>query len=258
MSIFSSFPHRLVRCTALSKSSCQYFKHRNKYQNSRSEREASLVQRGLLFKPELRFEQALGRFCRMYATKEEFWDENTLSQWLSERGIDTSQYGSAEGSKTVGNLLQEVRQGESCLVTTKEGTPLRRVAIVSVNITNDSGKSLFEAKQILPGGRVRERNLLLSEKMLPDEDPFDAAIRGIREELGSILPDNPVINIIKDTYSMSTEQHASTSYPGLCTEYVCHKVAATVDALPQHENFVTEEARPDGVLLSSWEWRTHI
>lgn len=259
MSSFFSLPHRLARCTTLSRSSCQFFQFRKQStQIDRFKRKAPLVKRAVGFKADFPLQQALRRYCRMCAATEDFGDEDSLSQWLSERGIDTLQYGSAEGSKTIGNLLQEVRQGESCLVTTEEGTPLRRVAIVSVNITNDNGESLVEAKQILPGGRVRERNLLLSEKMLPDEDPFDAAIRGIREELGSILPENPEITILKNTYSTSMEQHASTSYPGLCTEYICHKVDAHVDDLPQHENFTTEEMRPDGVLLSSWEWRVYF
>jgi len=180
--------------------------------------------------------------------------EQDLSIWLEERGVCVEDYG-VGGSKSVKSLLHEITEGESSLVTTTKGKPLRHVAIISVNIKNSKGQSLYEAKQKLPNGGVRERNILLSEKVFPGEGWVEATERGIREELGSILPPNPSINILKDTYHMSKEQSTSQSYPGLSTLYVCHKVQASVAGLPD-SNFVTEEQRPDGVLRSYWEWRS--
>lgn len=177
-----------------------------------------------------------------------------LQTWLEDRGIDTTLFGSVNGSKTLQCLLREVIEGESLLKTTKDGKPLRLVSIISVNIKNRRGQSLYETRQCLPGGGVRERNLLLSEKLMPNESWKDASRRGILEELGSILPENPEIDVLDDTYSKSKENSTSSSYPGLCTEYVCHKVEARVAGLPEAD-FVTEEKRPDGILLSSWAWR---
>ena len=177
-----------------------------------------------------------------------------LKDWLQERGINTQLFGTVNGSKTLQCLLHEVVEGESVLQTTEDGTPLRMVSIISVNIKNKQGQSLYETRQRLPGGGVRERNLLLSEKLLPNESWKAATKRGIKEELGSILPENPDIYVLDDTYSKSTERSTSSSYPGLCTEYVCHKVEARVSGLPETD-FTTEENRPDGILLSSWAWR---
>ena len=177
-----------------------------------------------------------------------------LDAWLQERGIKTELFGTVHGSKTLQCLLHEVAEGESLLETTIYGEPLRMVSIISVNIKNKRGQSLYETRQRLPGGGVRERNLLLSEKLLPNESWKDATRRGIMEELGSILPENPDIDVLDDTYSKNTEKSTSSSYPGLCTEYVCHKVEARVSGLPETD-FMTEENRPDGVLLSSWAWR---
>jgi hypothetical protein len=180
--------------------------------------------------------------------------QEDLDAWLQERGVDTELFGTVNGSKTLTCLLHEVAEGESVLETTEDGKPLRMVSIISVNIKNKQGQSLYEAKQRLPGGGVRERNLFLSEKLLPNESWKAATRRGIVEELGSILPENPDIYVLDDTYSTSTERSTSSSYPGLCTEYVCHKVEARVSGLPETD-FMTEENRPDGVLLSSWAWR---
>jgi hypothetical protein len=180
--------------------------------------------------------------------------EEDLKDWLQERGINTQLFGTVNGSKTLRCLLHEVAEGESVLQTTEDGTPLRMVSIISVNIKNKQGQSLYETRQRLPGGGVRERNLLLSEKLLPNESWKAATRRGIMEELGSILPENPDIYVLDETYSKSTERSTSSSYPGLCTEYVCHKVEARVSGLPETD-FTTEENRPDGILLSSWAWR---
>lgn len=180
--------------------------------------------------------------------------EADLSTWLEQKGIDVSSYG--EGPyKSVGSLLAEVQEGESVLVETSEGSALRRVSIISVNIKNKEGRSLYEAKQRLPNGGLRERNILLAEKLLPNETWEQATARGIKEELGSILPENPVIRLMRETYVKSQEISMSHSYPGLPTEYICHSVEAKVEGLPD-SGFWTEEVRPDGILRTSWEWRT--
>ena len=180
--------------------------------------------------------------------------EDELKVWLQERGIDTAGFGSISGTKSLRCLHKEICDGESVLITAEDGSPLRMVAVISVNITNRKGLSLYEARQRLPSGAVRERNLLLSEKLLPQETWIEAGRRGILEELGSVLPSPPEIDILLDTYSMSTEKSMSGSYPGLFTEYTCHKVHANVKGLPE-DNFTTEEQRPDGVLVSEWSWR---
>jgi len=46
---------------------------------------------------------------------------------------------------------------------------------------------LVEAAQQLPDGRVRQRGLVVSEKMIGEEIWREAAQRAVSEELGSVL-----------------------------------------------------------------------
>ena len=63
----------------------------------------------------------------------------------------------------------------------------------------------------------------VSEKIKPDEDPKDAMIRGMREELG-------IEGEISLTETGADEQLLSSpSYPGLQSQYICHKFEATLN-----------------------------
>ena len=179
--------------------------------------------------------------------------EDELRAYLTAHGIDTTAWGGQASSKSLRSLLNEILLGETFLHCV-DGEPLRRVSIISVNIKNEQGLSLYEAEQRLPNGVKRRRNLLLSEKILPDESWWAASRRGIQEELGSVLDAESRIEVLDDTLEVSTETRTSGSYPGLKTEYRCHKVEARVSGLPAGD-FETSEKRGDGTLLSSWQWR---
>ena len=73
---------------------------------------------------------------------------------------------------------------------------------------------LHEKEQIFPDGRRRERNIPLSEKLLPGEDPVAAARRGIAEELGSKAIADSAIEV-QGEYTTSVERSLSPSYPGV-------------------------------------------
>jgi hypothetical protein len=47
--------------------------------------------------------------------------------------------------------------------------------------------------QVLPNGSRRTRGLPLSEKLLPGERWQEAVVRGIVEELGPVLPEDPQV-----------------------------------------------------------------
>ena len=53
---------------------------------------------------------------------------------------------------------------------------------------------------MLPSGAVRRRCLALSEKLMGGEAWQDGVERAIREELGSILPLEPEIQILADEH----------------------------------------------------------
>lgn len=176
-----------------------------------------------------------------------------LSAWLNSVGIPTDSYG-VGASKPLDLLLNEVEEGESVLTVDDKGSPLRLVGVMNVIIKNNKQQTLYEARQVLPTGSTRTRNLPLAEKLLPNERWQDAAVRAVREELGPILGDAPRIDIKHETYKESIEYKESQSYPGLLSRYTCHRVEASVEGLPE-EDFNTTEERSDGTLIHCWEWK---
>ena len=87
---------------------------------------------------------------------------------------------------------------------------------------------LHEVAQTFSDGRVRERRIPLSEKILPQESAVQAAHRGICEELGAILLPDPNISVQADSLSVTTSIEESISYPGLQTQ-VCLCLRVSVD-----------------------------
>lgn len=88
----------------------------------------------------------------------------------------------------------------------------------------------------------------MSEKMRPNEDPESAAVRGILEELGSVIGGaghGDIVRIDPNSYEMRVEERDSGSYPGLPGCYVLHTVSATVEGLPQGD-FCTYEVDDNG------------
>ena len=141
-----------------------------------------------------------------------------LQQKLLAAGIDVSQYGKGQ-AKTLADLQQEIEKGETLLATDKEGKLYREVRVCGVDIfyISPEGKKyrLKEEKQVFKDGRERRRDLgqAVSEKMKPGENPEEAALRGIKEELG--IADN----IKLEDFSDDKQILVSPSYPGLKSEY---------------------------------------
>lgn len=176
-----------------------------------------------------------------------------LQAWLKNQRVDTSTWGQG-AAKPVFMLWQEVQEGETSLAMV-DGRLLRRVTVLNVLIRDSQGRSLIEHQQVLPTGSVRTRDLPLSEKLLPDESWRDAVARAVAEELGEVLPPGgPQIEVDDATYLLETETKESQSYPGVSSQYTCHRVTATVEGLPSND-FMTTERRADGTLQHRWVWR---
>ncbi|KAK7410770.1 hypothetical protein VNO78_01849 [Psophocarpus tetragonolobus] len=166
-----------------------------------------------------------------------FASPQSLSEWLKPRLPSESfaSWGVKPGTKNVHNLWLELSQGETSLADSTP--PVRTVHVVLVLITGQHGKFLVESHQELSDGNVRKRGRPLSEKMKPNEDPESAAVRGIMEELGSVIsgglniPD--IVTIHPNSYHMTVEERDSGSYPGLPGCYVLHTLRATVQGLPE-------------------------
>mmetsp|Transcript_6502 Transcript_6502/g.15634 ORF Transcript_6502/g.15634 Transcript_6502/m.15634 type:complete len:299 (+) Transcript_6502:116-1012(+) len=176
-----------------------------------------------------------------------------LREWLQLFGLDTSVFGEGP-AKSIPELFEEVVEGESTLLATDNG-PLRVVHVLNVFVENDRGETLMEEFQVRPGGSVRSRGLPLSEKLKAGEHWKPAVHRAVAEELGSVLTSPIEVSVSESSYRLDRETRNSNSYPGLRSEYYCHRVRAKVNGLPQTRRFVSYEKRPDGILENHWIWQ---
>ncbi len=172
-----------------------------------------------------------------------------LKEWLDTNGIDISQWGSG-GAKTVANLWEELANGDIRLL---DNPPTRIVHVVEVCIQKGN-LVLKELKQEFGDGQLRTRNRLPSEKMKPDEDCNDAALRCLREELGV---DKKDVTFVTSACTQRTMQVESPSYPGLDTQYTFHTITATVNQLPEADFWQDNAANNQGdpIKRHHWGWR---
>lgn len=179
-----------------------------------------------------------------------------LEEWLAQHGVNTALYGQGT-ARTTAELFEEVTKAESVLTVDEQSSrALRLINVLNLYIVNERGQVLIEAGQRLPDGRMRQRSLPLSEKMIGAEGWQAAAVRAVSEELATALPQEwkCQLHINESSYLQLVEVQESMSYPGLLTQYTCHKVTAALPCLPQ-ESFSTLEPRPNGTLTSYWEWK---
>lgn len=264
-----AFPSRLIRGSSLSRSSCRYGGKTFAAEHVRRalgptrasaqdtnwwfQTHAAAVRLGLLGV------EFCSEWFGMNEPKQVAFEGTTaqdLSSWLEGNGVDVSLYGRGT-SKTVEELLHEVRRGESVLQLSPDGMPLRIVRVLSLLIRNSRGEVLIEEQQIRPNGSVRSRGLPLSEKLVGMEDWRSAIHRAVREELGSILPENPQITVNDGSYRQTVESSVSVSYPQLRCQYQCHRVEVQVEGLPTAGKFVTLEKCKNGVLQLHWAWKAN-
>jgi hypothetical protein len=171
-----------------------------------------------------------------------------LETWLASKGINTSQWGTG-AAKSLQDLWNEITSGDAQV----EDEPPRRVLnIVDVNV-HSGNKFLLEYEQQLSDGRMRYRGLPLSEKMKPGENPINAAIRGLQEELQVKSSNVKVLNADPQPRPIYRE---SRSFPGLQTEYRIYEVDVDVEQLP-NEDFWTNETQSDHESATKrhhWRW----
>lgn len=172
-----------------------------------------------------------------------FASPQSLSEWLRPRlpSDSLATWGLKPGTKNLHNLWIELAQGETSLADSVP--PVRTVHVATVRVFDPSfpGLTLLESHQELSDGSLRSRLRPLSEKMKPGEDLRDAALRGLREELGALVAGKRVHIVVPASSSLAkVEERLSASYPGLPARYVLHSVDAYVEGLPDGE-FSTEE-----------------
>ncbi len=179
----------------------------------------------------------------------QFEDVDHLCRWLDNQGINTRAWGLGN-TKTPNDFWHELVQGDSSL---QLSPPLRCVHVAQILIRKNR-RILIESVQEFGNGRRRFRNQVPSEKMKPNESFLTAATRCLYEELG--ISANQ-ITFDEPTYSELEVDTDSISYPGLPTQYIFHRMEATVTGLPD-EDFWHENAsysHGDPVKRHFWVWR---
>jgi hypothetical protein len=169
-----------------------------------------------------------------------------LRNRLEQAGISTAEWGRGE-AKTLANLAQELRTGDSALVE-DNNTLVRTVSVVDADVFYEAPDGLYkliEQKQVFVDGRerVRKKESSVSEKMLPGDDPTKEMDRGLREELGI----TGELNMRYEGESGTTK--LSPSYPGLTSRYVNYKFTVFLS---------DEQFKADGYIEVQPEKSTHF
>ena len=154
-------------------------------------------------------------------------------------------------AKSVRNLWEEIQLGESTIST--DGHRLVRVVVAEIRRQVGGDKILMELEQTLADGRKRIRSQRpMAEKIIAEESPRAALLRGLSEELSleqgdySILSPEPIV---------SKTSRMSGSYPGVMSQYERHIFQVLAPGLPLEDFTIVE---PDGLRSATWGWREPV
>ena len=168
--------------------------------------------------------------------------------------------------KDLAQLYKEVKSGD-CKVEFTDDGPIRVINVVQMEIyPTDAQEWLLKERKHFPPEHTpanplpptKERNMLLSEKIQGNENPTDAALRGITEELGH----SHTVHLLADPKLVKENKTDSYSYPGLPGVYRYFLGKAIVEGLPtppEHQSFQTTEFNTDHSKkrIIEWEWEPH-
>lgn len=139
---------------------------------------------------------------------------------LKSHGIPLEYWGVGK-AKTVRHLVTEIIDRETELIA-ENGELKRKISVVHIDVEynlNGQKLTLVEDRQEFKDGRIRKRGLDgVSEKMKPGENPFISSKRALLEELGL------VVEAGFEHIVTSKKTLASSSYPGLITDYLVHQM----------------------------------
>ncbi|MEK7168402.1 MAG: NUDIX domain-containing protein [Patescibacteria group bacterium] len=151
--------------------------------------------------------------------------------------------------------MSEVENGD-CELVIEGGQPIRRVHFINISITAEfDGEvhNLIEDRQVFNEGRSNERtrkrrdlNGSVKEKIHSSEDPEDAVVRAIEEELGV----GGDIDYESD-YSEDMDKE-SPSFPGLRTQYRAHYFKAELKG-DQIRRERYKEVQSDKITYFVWD-----
>lgn len=159
-----------------------------------------------------------------------------LGSLLEAGAVMTQGWGQGE-AKTVGDLFQEIKDDESVLriEATLGGVRLVRVLrVVKMAIIQTRTRQILqEVKQILPDGRIRERNQIPGGKISFNETSMDAFYREMEEELTLEPGEYTWTPPLRPVF----EERVSPSYPGLITVYETYLFSVNLNLNVEYGRF---------------------
>lgn len=147
-----------------------------------------------------------------------------LRSLLKRHGVNYADWGTGY-TKTIQDLMKEIRLGESVLIV-RRGKLIRQVQHGQVKITcviDGVPHKLVETRQVFANGSVRPRegDRSLSEKVQTGESPKEAVVRGIGEELGIVgFTGEGLIKDPKNPHPRKRFKDSAVSFPGLAVEHI--------------------------------------
>lgn len=186
-----------------------------------------------------------------------FTDKDSCRAYLEANGVDTIAWGSGK-AKRIQDLMKELEEKESTLqVVNKKLYRITGVVKLVVRHPELRSRHLMCYSQQMADGRKRSRNVLLSEKKRADETPHNAALRAIKEELGSVSTlqaDGIVLRVLRESHIYWEELVESPSYPNLVTVYKLNQFEIMLRGLPSDEFATTEDGEDGRKKINYWRW----
>lgn len=139
-----------------------------------------------------------------------------LEEILKENGIKTKDYGKGS-AKTIEHLFNEIKNDE-CSIRIEDDEIIRNIEFVGIEIFHDDLRLKEDYQKFKKDNRVRKRDseFSVAEKMIEGENAVEAAIRGVKEELGIDIKKEQLKKKVENKLG---ERKDSNSYPGLHTIY---------------------------------------
>lgn len=157
------------------------------------------------------------------------FSEENVKDYLVKYNINLDAFGQGS-AKTLGQIAQEMSQGESCLMENSSGKVVRvtDVCVLRLSEQPPGKRILVETEQQYADGRRRTVNRLPGTKRRPNENIITTA----RRILATML------KIEEDEVNMGQtelleEEKDSPSYPGIMTVYRKHIVVANIGQAAQ-------------------------
>lgn len=162
--------------------------------------------------------------------KEILFSPHHLQSYLSLHGVPIHLWGQ-DDAKTVAHLYQEIKRQDSQLIQ-EDGELIRKLKFVEVDVQitmHNQRLKLVEDRQVFnegkPNQRLRRRPQYPSavkEKIHFQEDPDQAVIRAIKEEIGRLWFEHDLDLLKPEKIQERQFKKESLSYPGLLTFYHGH------------------------------------